>query len=228
MRCARSPAVSSSTTSPTAPATSRRATASASLTTTAGARTSARSMPRVSATAYMVSTYSLPASVVAPRGDQGALHLPAPRPPPAPTPSATAASAFAAPRARSFPARPSRSGRSRSSAPARSRVADPATAKIGYQIAGPYPCQRSFFKNCGSEVANTQTAATHLCRCANRHRTHFDPLARRQRPAAQPLHRHSPWPARPCVALISHSSRWGQVVAIGVSGCAPHSAHEPP
>ena len=39
-------------------------------------------------------------------------------------------------------------------------VADPSTAKIGYQIAGPYPCQNSFFKNCGSKVANTDTGAT--------------------------------------------------------------------
>jgi hypothetical protein len=32
-------------------------------------------------------------------------------------------------------------------------VANPSTAKIGYQIAGPYPCQKSFFANCGSARA---------------------------------------------------------------------------
>lgn len=38
-------------------------------------------------------------------------------------------------------------------------VADP-PEPIGYQIAGPYPCERSFFKNCSQRTANTDTGST--------------------------------------------------------------------
>ena len=38
-------------------------------------------------------------------------------------------------------------------------TADPSTAKTGYQIVGPYPCQKSFFKFCSSKVANTDTGS---------------------------------------------------------------------
>ena len=31
---------------------------------------------------------------------------------------------------------------------------------VGYQIAGPYPCQQSFFENCSSAVANNNTGST--------------------------------------------------------------------
>jgi hypothetical protein len=33
-------------------------------------------------------------------------------------------------------------------------------AAVGYQIAGPYPCRRSFFDNCSSKAANLDTGAT--------------------------------------------------------------------
>ncbi len=39
-------------------------------------------------------------------------------------------------------------------------IASPAQARLGYQIPGPYPCQKSFFKNCGSAAANTNTGST--------------------------------------------------------------------
>jgi hypothetical protein len=39
-------------------------------------------------------------------------------------------------------------------------IAPPAQARLGYQIPGPYPCQKSFFKNCGSATANTNTGST--------------------------------------------------------------------
>jgi hypothetical protein len=39
-------------------------------------------------------------------------------------------------------------------------IASPAQARLGYQIPGPYPCQKSFFKNCGSATANTNTGST--------------------------------------------------------------------
>ena len=38
-------------------------------------------------------------------------------------------------------------------------VADPATAKLGYQIAGPFPCEDSFFQNCKSSSTNTNTGS---------------------------------------------------------------------
>jgi hypothetical protein len=31
---------------------------------------------------------------------------------------------------------------------------------VGYQIAGPYPCQQSFFQNCSSALANNNTGST--------------------------------------------------------------------
>jgi hypothetical protein len=33
-------------------------------------------------------------------------------------------------------------------------------APVGYQIAGPYPCQQSFFENCKSATANNKTGST--------------------------------------------------------------------
>lgn len=38
-------------------------------------------------------------------------------------------------------------------------VANP-PAPVGYQIAGPYPCERSFFQNCSSRTANKDTGST--------------------------------------------------------------------
>ncbi len=39
-------------------------------------------------------------------------------------------------------------------------VADPDTASFGYQIAGPYPCEADFFKNCQSADTNKRTGTT--------------------------------------------------------------------
>lgn len=39
-------------------------------------------------------------------------------------------------------------------------TADPSTAKTGFQIAGPYPCDASFFRYCRSATANTKTGST--------------------------------------------------------------------
>jgi hypothetical protein len=38
--------------------------------------------------------------------------------------------------------------------------ANPATAKIGYQIVGPFPCQKSFLENCKQKAANKQNGAS--------------------------------------------------------------------
>lgn len=108
---------------------------------------------------FMVSTYSLPASVVAPRGDKALYTCRAS--------TATGAYAqcdggicFRSTQGQNFPGsnKPLKEGQIICSCPI--TVADPATARIGYQIAGPYPCQRSFFKYCDSRVANTNTGST--------------------------------------------------------------------
>lgn len=39
-------------------------------------------------------------------------------------------------------------------------VASPSTSPIGYQIAGPFPCQKSFFKNCKRAGASNKTGST--------------------------------------------------------------------
>jgi hypothetical protein len=38
-------------------------------------------------------------------------------------------------------------------------VANPASAKIGYQIAGPFPCQKSFFQNCKRATASKKNGS---------------------------------------------------------------------
>jgi hypothetical protein len=39
-------------------------------------------------------------------------------------------------------------------------VADPTKAKLGYQIAGPFPCQKSFYQYCKKATANKLTGST--------------------------------------------------------------------
>lgn len=39
-------------------------------------------------------------------------------------------------------------------------TADPASAKVGYQIVGPYPCQKSFLKNCTASATSDANGAT--------------------------------------------------------------------
>jgi hypothetical protein len=39
-------------------------------------------------------------------------------------------------------------------------TADPATAETGYQIVGPYPCEKSFFKYCEGKTASDRTGST--------------------------------------------------------------------
>jgi hypothetical protein len=106
---------------------------------------------------YMVSTFSLPDSVVAPDGDQALYSCPA----------STSNGAYAqcdgglcftSTEGESFPGfSEPLDGQIICSCPI--TVADPATAQIGYQIAGPYPCQKSFFKNCKHATANKKTGA---------------------------------------------------------------------
>lgn len=107
---------------------------------------------------YMVSTFSVPDSVVAPNGTQALYTCPA----------STSSGAYAqcdgglcftSTEGTSFPgfSAPLNSDQIICSCPI--TVANPATARIGYQIAGPYPCQKSFFKNCSHATDNKKTGS---------------------------------------------------------------------
>jgi hypothetical protein len=108
---------------------------------------------------YMASTYSLPESVVRPDGDQALYDCPAS--------TSTGAYAqcdggvcFTSTEGQTFPGsdQPLQAGQIVCSCPI--IVANPETAKgVGYQIVGPYPCRRSFFRNCKSATANTNTGS---------------------------------------------------------------------
>jgi hypothetical protein len=107
---------------------------------------------------YMASTFSLPDSVVAPNGNQALYTCRAD------TSNGAYAQCdgglcFTSTEGQSFPGfnQPLTDGEIICSCPI--TVADPATAKIGYQIAGPYPCQKSFFKNCKRPTANKKNGA---------------------------------------------------------------------
>ncbi len=106
---------------------------------------------------YMISTYSLPASAVAPDGDKALYDCPA----------GTSNGAYAqcdggvcftGSEGQSFPGfdKPLKKNEIICSCPI--TEASP-TAMTGYQIAGPYPCRQSFFRNCRKAVANTRTGA---------------------------------------------------------------------
>jgi hypothetical protein len=108
---------------------------------------------------YMVSTFSVPASIVKPDGNMALYTCPA----------ATSDGAYAqcdggicfqSTRGQVFPGFAGRLQQSEIICSCPITIADPSTAKIGYQIVGPYPCQKSFLKNCSSATANTHTGTT--------------------------------------------------------------------
>jgi hypothetical protein len=67
---------------------------------------------------------------------------------------------FSSTRGQPFPgfAKPLRSNEIICSCPI--TVANPSSAFVGHQIAGPFPCQASFFSNCRSAQAHTRTGGT--------------------------------------------------------------------
>ncbi len=108
---------------------------------------------------YMVSTYSLPPSVVAPYGTKALYDCP----------SGTSNGAYAqcdggvcftGSKGQSFPGFAKPLGKNQIICSCPVTVATPQNSPAGYQIAGPYPCERSFFANCKKAVANTNTGAT--------------------------------------------------------------------
>ena len=107
---------------------------------------------------YMVSTFSVPDSVLS-GGDQALYTCPA-RASDGAYAQCDGGLCFSSSEGKSFPgfAQPLAQGQIICACPI--TVADPTKAKLGYQIAGPYPCQNSFFENCKSATANTDTGST--------------------------------------------------------------------
>lgn len=110
------------------------------------------------ANGFMASTYSLPASVVAPSGNQALYTCPA----------ATSNGAYAqcdggicftSTEGQSFPGFSDPLSDSEIMCSCPITLANPTTAHRGYQIAGPYPCQKSFFKNCRRAIANKKNGS---------------------------------------------------------------------
>jgi hypothetical protein len=109
------------------------------------------------ANGYMVSTFSVPPSVLPPNGDQASYTCPG---------GSDGAYAqcdggicFKSTQGKSFP------GFDEALAEDEIICSCPITEQspkepVGYQIAGPYPCQKSFFENCKRKTANNHTGST--------------------------------------------------------------------
>jgi hypothetical protein len=106
---------------------------------------------------YMVSTFSLPRQVKKPYGQMALYTCPA---------SSTGAYAqcdggicFKSTRGQTFPGFPKPLDGDQIICSCPATVPDPSTAKVGFQIAGPYPCKQSFFANCQKAASSTNTGA---------------------------------------------------------------------
>ena len=104
---------------------------------------------------YMISTYSLPAAIASPQGggaaytceaDEGGAYA-----------ECDGGLCFRSTRRRRSRASTSQCRKDKSSVPAQSRRAAHAGS---YQILGPYPCDKSFFKYCKGATANGKTGST--------------------------------------------------------------------
>ena len=107
---------------------------------------------------YMMSTYSLPQSVIA--GGAQAIYT---------CPGNTSDGAyaqcdggfcFASTRGRKFPGFERRLGANEIMCSCPITVADPQPGAVGYQIIGPYPCQQDYFQRCNGAVANSETGSS--------------------------------------------------------------------
>ena len=66
-------------------------------------------------------------------------------------------------------------------------TAAPGETAFGYQIAGPFPCEDSFFENCSSASDQPENRVHHPGRRADRRPAASDAAARRRGAAAQPV-----------------------------------------
>lgn len=108
---------------------------------------------------YMVSTFSPPPSVQKPNGDQAVYDCD----------KSTSTGAYAqcdggvcfkSTRGQNFPGFPEKLKTSEIICSCPAVVADPDTAKIGFQIVGPYPCEKKFFNYCNAAKANTDNGSS--------------------------------------------------------------------
>lgn len=108
---------------------------------------------------YMVSTFSPPPSVQKPNGDQAVYDCD----------KSTSTGAYAqcdggvcfkSTRGKNFPGFPETLKDSEIICSCPAVVADPDTAKTGFQIVGPYPCDKKFFKYCDAATANTDNGSS--------------------------------------------------------------------
>ena len=108
---------------------------------------------------YMVSTFSIPPSIVRPSGNLAIYTCPAETSDGA-YGQCDGGVCFTSTTGQSFPGFAGKLTDNEIICSCPITVANPSTAKAGYQIAGPYPCQKSFLKNCSSANANTKTGST--------------------------------------------------------------------
>jgi hypothetical protein len=108
---------------------------------------------------YMVSTFSLPESVIAPGGDKALYTCPA-RTSDGAYAQCDGGICFTSTEGKSFPGFDKPLDRNQIVCSCPITVADPAKAKVGYQIAGPFPCEPSFYANCKSAAANKHTGSS--------------------------------------------------------------------
>ena len=106
---------------------------------------------------YMVSTFSLPRQVVKPRGEMALYSCP----------GATSSGAYAqcdggicfrSTQGQDFPGATKPLAKNEIICSCPITQAEP-PAKVGYQIAGPYPCRRSFFANCTGKADSGETGS---------------------------------------------------------------------
>lgn len=107
---------------------------------------------------YMVSTFSTPPSVIKPKGDEAIYTCPAD------TSDGTYAQCdggvcFRSSQGQHFPGTKGKIAKDEIICACPTTTADPSTAKKGYQIVGPYPCQKDFFKYCKKKVSNTKNGS---------------------------------------------------------------------
>jgi hypothetical protein len=108
---------------------------------------------------YMVSTFSVPQSVISPDGDK-ALYTCAAGTSDGAYAQCDGGICFTSTEGRSFPGFDKSLNADQIICSCPITVADPTKAKVGFQIAGPFPCEETFFKNCKSRSANKDTGST--------------------------------------------------------------------
>jgi hypothetical protein len=108
---------------------------------------------------YMVSTYSLPESVLTPNGNLAIYTCPGEKSDGAYA-QCDGGLCSSSSEGATYPgfATPGPQGQITCSCPI--TTASPGPHNPGYQILGPYPCQKSFFQYCKKSTANTSTGAT--------------------------------------------------------------------